>query len=396
MFDSLFDSYESYKESSITKRIIPLNQWNELLEKWNQSPYLSIQEIGKTFEGEPIHEFVWGKGPIKVAAWSQMHGDEATATMALADVFRYLTKSCAVHDALWENLHQHITFHCIPYLNKDGAKRWQRETALGIDMNRDAKTLNTPEAKILSDWADRIQPTFSFNLHDQNRLYSAGKSAFQTKIALLATAADEQNTWTPSRIRAGKLANYLSEKLIPYIGPHLAKWSDDYEPRAFGDTFQARGYGLILFEAGGMQWDIEKNYLRKLTACMLLDSLRLIATNEWEIQGMETYKSLPTNEKSIGDIKINRAPLTPDGNLRADLMFNLKETLKDGEIQFSWILEEIGDLSHLSGLTEINGENLTFNSVQKLELGKEYHNFYLKENESNIFNLSDFTQKLNK
>lgn len=396
MFDTLFDSYESYKESRITKRFIPLNLWNELLEKWRHSTYLKINEIGKTYEGEAIHEIIWGKGPIQIAAWSQMHGDEATATMALTDVYKFLTKSCQVDEKLWETLHENITFHCIPFLNKDGAKRWQRETALGIDMNRDARTLHTPEAKILSNWVDRIKPVFSFNLHDQNRLYSSGKSPYQTKIALLATAADEENTWTPSRIRAGKLANYLSEKLLPHIGQHLAKWSDDYEPRAFGDTFQARGYGLILFEAGGMQWDIEKQYLRKLTACMLLDSLRLIASNAWENQSLTTYSSLPTNEKSIGDIKIKKAPLTTDGNTRADLLFNLKETLNGQDIQYTWILEDIGDLSHIYGLTEINGENLTDNSVQKIELGKEYHNFTLKMNDDIVFQLSDFTQKLNK
>jgi hypothetical protein len=31
-----------------------------------------------------------GHGPTTVLLWSQMHGDESTATMALADIFAFL------------------------------------------------------------------------------------------------------------------------------------------------------------------------------------------------------------------------------------------------------------------------------------------------------------------
>lgn len=396
MFDFLFDSYDYYKEKRITKRIIPLSTWYSLLEEWEKSPEITINLLGKTYLGEPIHEIVWGKGPIKVAAWSQMHGDEATATMALTDLYNFLTTQKTLNPALWNTLYENITFHCIPFLNKDGAQKWQRETALGIDMNRDAKTQFTQEAKILSDWVDSIKPLFSFNLHDQNRLYSAGNSPYQTQIALLATAADDDNTYTESRMRAAKLANYLTQKLKPYVGNHLAKWSDEYEPRAFGDTFQKRGYGLILFEAGGLPFDLEKQYLRKLNACMLLDSLHLIATSAWKIEEINQYLALPTNEKKIADIKINNAPLTIDGTQRADLIFNIKETLIENEISFSWILEDIGDLSHIYGLTEINGAQLSIIGEILPQKEKEYHNFDLTDGHSLVFQLSHFTNKINK
>lgn len=397
MFDLIFKTYEHIKETTIQKRRINTEEWNTLLSKWSKSNYLEVNQIGKTYLGEAIYEIKWGKGPIKIAAWSQMHGDEATATMALCDIYTFLSKEKELKAEIWEILHQNITFYCIPNLNKDGAKLWQRETALGIDMNRDAQTLFSPEAKLLSDWVDQINPEYAFNLHDQNRLYSAGKSNYQTQIALLATAADEAASWTPSRIRAGKLANHLTKKLQAYIGNHLAKWNDEYEQRAFGDTFQKRGYGLILFEAGGMQWDLEKQYLRKITACMLLDSMYQIATKQVEKEDLEEYNKLPTNEKSIVDIKIKNAPISSDERIRADLIFNIKETaIGENTIDFSWTLEDIGDMSHVFGLTEINGTNLSLYKGTIVTKEKEYTEFILTKNQKIQFKLSDYTQKINK
>lgn len=397
MFDYLYNQYEKLKEDTVTQRRISRDVWKKLIQKWKESPYLEVTTIGESYLGDPIHEVKWGKGPIKIIAWSQMHGDEATATMALCDIYTILSKEKEIATKIWEILHHNITLFTIPQLNKDGAKLWQRETALGIDMNRDARTQHSPEAKLLSNWADQIKPDYAFNLHDQNRLYAAGKTPFQTQIALLATAADENSSWTSSRTRAAKLANHLTKKLKPYLKENLAKWSDEYEPRAFGDTFQARGYGLLLFEAGGMQWDLEKQYLRKITGCMILDSLYQIATKNIENETLEEYHSLPTNEKCLADIKITQAPITADGTIRSDLLFNIKETaIGETDIKYTWILEDIGDMSHYHSLTEINGSKLSLFDGFMVEKEKEYEEFILVQRKKIVFKLSDFTNKINK
>jgi len=396
MFDYLYTHYDQIKETLVNKRRIGENTWQELLLKWKKSSHLEVKKIGQSYLGEDIHEVKWGRGPIKIIAWSQMHGDEATATMALCDIYTFLSKSKELSEELWEILHQNITLYSIPQLNKDGAILWQRETALGIDMNRDARTQFTPEARLLSHWADQIKPDYAFNLHDQNRLYAAGQTNNQTQIALLATASNKQSSWTSSRTRAGKLANHLTKQLKPYLKDHLAKWSDEYEPRAFGDTFQERGYGLILFEAGGMQWDLEKQYLRKITSCMLLDSWYQIATNNLKNEHLEDYHALPTNEKCLVDIKITNAPLTSDGLIRGDLIFSIKETaLDETEIKYTWLLEDIGDMSHLFGLTEINGSNLSLNTGITVIKEKEYEEFILIKDKKIVFKLSDYTKKIN-
>ena len=397
MYQKLSAQYENFKESRITKRRFSESLWAELIKEWALNDTFEVSEIGKTYEGRPIHQIRYGNGPIQVCAWSQMHGDEATATKALADIFLFLTQKGDEFDTFREKLHQNISFFVIPRLNADGAARWTRETAVGIDMNRDAQRLLSPEAKILSDWADSIQPSFAFNLHDQNRLYSVGSTPHQTHIALLATTGDEHGTWTPSRIRAGKLANRMYKHIEGELANKIAKWSDEYNARAFGDTFQSRGYGLLLLESGGAGWDLEKHSLRKINACLLIDALYSIATDSWKTESMDLYQQLQTNERAIVDIKLKNAPINTDKTIRADIAINLKESIDlHGEISYAWIIEDIGDMSIYHGLTEIDASSFELESQETIEKEKIYTQLRFQQEEKIVFQLSDFTAKIQK
>ena len=397
MYHNLSARYENFKESRITKRQFSDSLWADLIKEWSLGDAFEVSEIGKTFEGRPIHQVRYGNGPIHVCAWSQMHGDEATATKALADIFLFLTQKGDEFDSFREKLHQNISFFVIPRLNADGAARWTRETAVGIDMNRDAQRLLSPEERVLSDWADSIQPTFAFNLHDQNRLYSVGSTPHQTHIAFLATTGDEHGTWTPSRIRAGKLANRMYKHIEGELENKIAKWSDEYNSRAFGDTFQSRGYGLLLLESGGAGWDLEKHSLRKINACLLLDALYSIATDSWKTESMDLYQQLQTNERAIVDIKLKNAPLNKDKSIHADIAINLKESIDlQGEISYTWIIEDIGDMSIYHGLTEIDASSFELESEQSIEKEKIYTQLRFRQGEKIIFQLSDYTAKIQK
>lgn len=391
MFTKAFKNYGSFRENRLTKRRFSATVWQELITEW--STHFAVRELGKTEEGRPIHEVKWGEGPIQVIAWSQMHGDEATATMALADIFRLLSTSGKPSEDFKQKLHQNITVRIIPRLNADGAERWQRETALGIDMNRDATKQNSIEARILSTWADEIKPAFAFNLHDQNRLYSVGNSAEQTHIAFLATTGDDAGTWTPSRLRAGQICQRMLRQIQPIIPGKIAKWTDEYESRAFGDTFSSRGYGLILLESGGAGWDLEKQSLRKLNACLLLDAFCAIADGSFASESIAEYEALPTNERAIVDIKITDAPLS--ATVRADVLFNLVETpMTDGNIHYSWVVENIGDMSPFYGLSEIDGKDLHLSPDSSISLGENYTELVLLKDGKPSFRLSDYTHKI--
>src|SRR5687768_62019 len=51
-----------------------------------------FERVGSSLEGRSINLISTGTGPFRVLLWSQMHGDEPTATAALFDVFDYLQK----------------------------------------------------------------------------------------------------------------------------------------------------------------------------------------------------------------------------------------------------------------------------------------------------------------
>lgn len=393
MYHFFFDNYVKYKENRIQKRRFDERTWQELIHDWSKASYLQVTKIGETFEKRAIHEVTFGQGPIQIIAWSQMHGDEATATMALCDIFNFLNSNYTSFAEIREILHQKLTIRFIPMLNADGAARWTRETALGIDMNRDAQQNYSPEAKLLSDWADRINPLFAFNLHDQNRLYSVGNTANQTHIAFLATAGDEAGTWTESRLRAGKLANRLTRLTQEKIPNKVAKWTDEFNVRAFGDTFQQRGYGLLLLESGGAGWDLEKQSLRQLNAAILLDAFYSIATGSYEQEDTETYEALSTNERQIYDIKLLNAPLEPTGKIRADVGINLKETAQGkNDIQYSWTIEEIGNLAYMHSLNTHDASEFEF--VQAIHLGEEITDLIFTKGGQTTFDLRTFTAKI--
>src|SRR3546814_16791724 len=88
-------------------------------------------------------------------------------------------------------------------MNPGGAARFQRRNAQGIDINRDARALVSPEARALHDLRERVKPAFGFNLHDQLVGYRAGDSDRGTAIALLAPAFNEARD--ANDIRAGAL-----------------------------------------------------------------------------------------------------------------------------------------------------------------------------------------------
>src|SRR5690606_1857738 len=51
---------------------------------------LQDEVAGESVEGRAIHHLTLGHGPLGVLLWSQMHGDEPTATSALIDLCQWL------------------------------------------------------------------------------------------------------------------------------------------------------------------------------------------------------------------------------------------------------------------------------------------------------------------
>src|SRR5690606_8729733 len=174
-----------------------------------------VEEIGRSAEGRPLRHVQWGEGETRVLMWSQMHGDESTATMALPDLFHFLG-SHPEHPIV-ARLRENTSLHFFPLVNPDGAARFQRRNAQGIDINRDARALATPEGRALKALRDRVEPEFGFNLHDQRPGYRAGDSDRGVAIALLAPPFDEERSINPVRQRAMEVAAVMRVALEPHI-----------------------------------------------------------------------------------------------------------------------------------------------------------------------------------
>ncbi len=99
--------------------------------------------------------------------------------------------------------------------------------------------------------------------------------------------------------------------LFPVI---LAKYSDDYEPRAFGDNFTKWGTGVVLLESGGWRGDREKQFLRKINYIAILSALNSIASDSYVNTDLSIYESIPQNEKFMMDFILRNLRLKRDGH----------------------------------------------------------------------------------
>ncbi|HWP81857.1 MAG TPA: M14 family zinc carboxypeptidase [Bacteroidota bacterium] len=342
----LFQSYDNYAQKQITSNRFRQYELIDWLRPFRDDGILDTEQVGTSAEGRPIHLYRFGNGPKKALLWSQMHGDEPTATMAILDMVRFF--SVAPNHPAAKAIRENLTLLMLPMLNPDGAERFQRRTVQMIDMNRDALALVTPEAKILKQVHQHYKPDFAFNLHDQDPRYTVGTTKKVTAIALLAPASDEAKTDTPSRLRAKHLAALFADVMAQFIPGHVAKYDDTFEPRAFGDNVQMWGSSTILVESGGWPNDPEKMFLRKLNFVGLIVSLYAIATGAYEQSDRLSYERLPYNMKLMCDLLIRNAQLSFSSTIpsvRVDIGINYEEELRGGDVVRVGKIVEIGDLS---------------------------------------------------
>jgi hypothetical protein len=310
--------------------------------------------IGRSILGRDIRAVTFGTGPVTVLLWSQMHGDEATATMALADIFRFLAE--AEENPLRERLRQALTIVFVPMLNPDGAELFQRENAAGVDVNRDGRRLATPEAQALKRIRDRVEPRFAFNLHDQSARTRVGRSGEQAAIALLAPAFDAERSYNEVRSRARLVAAEIATLLAPELRGRIAKYDDAFNPRAFGDLMQTWGASTVLIESGALPDDPQKQRLRALHIPAILGALDAIATRRYESADPAAYDSLPFNTGGASDLFIRGAQLVLPG--RPPLPVDVAVNYEDAVARMDGRIREVGDLEGAVAIDTLDATGL--------------------------------------
>ena len=324
---------------------------------------IPVNEVGRSVAGREIFQMEFGHGPLKVFMWSQMHGDEPTATSALIDLFHYLQKHR--RDTWVSAIEKRITLRAVPMLNPDGAELYQRRNLQFIDINRDARELSTPEGRLLKKLRDEWSPEIGFNLHNQYSRTSVGTSGLQATISLLAVASDMAGSDTAGRIRNKKLCAVIVEALAPFIYGHVGRYDDTFNPRAFGDLFSQWGTPTVLIETGELHGKSEMD-LVQLNFIAFAAALRSLADGSVEEANPAVYDALRYNTSGViysliirNATVVNRsqADQTRTTPFTADIAINEDAVMREGKPQLRASVQDVGDMYGFRGLEEIEAGN---------------------------------------
>lgn len=342
----VYYNYLNYKESALKSKRIRHTDITPLLGKLNKDLF-QIKCLGQSTENRDINLISFGKGKKKIFMWSQMHGDEPTATMGIFDLLNFLG-AYDYYNELRRKISENVTLYFLPMLNPDGAEVFDRRNSDSIDLNRDVVNPQTPEARILKDIMNELKADFAFNLHDQSPKYTAGETYKSAVISFLAPAPHYDKRTTKSREEAMRLISLLTLIINHYIPGHIAKYKDDFEPRAFGDYCQSLGTSTILIESGWWLGDPEKQFVRKMNFLLLASAIKSIAEGTYKKLTTEIYDQLPFNEELLYDIILRRVHIQKlSGNLTIDIALTKND---NGD----YVIEDIGDLSKFYGHSEHN------------------------------------------
>nr|WP_156274312.1 M14 metallopeptidase family protein [Christiangramia aestuarii] len=386
--EELFENYPDFKEDKITERRIKHELIISLIEDLKAEAELEIMKVGESIEGRSLNLISLGNGDTDVFLWSQMHGDESTATMAIFDILNFFNSD--EFEAEKKEMLSNLRIHFLPMLNPDGAEKFTRRNSLGIDVNRDALRLQSPEAKTLKRVRDSLEADFGFNLHDQSKYYNAERTEKPATISFLSPAYNYEKDINKVRGNAMKVIVKMNQVLQQFAPGQVGRYNDDFEPRAFGDNIQKWGTSTILIESGGYPDDPEKQEIRKLNFVSIITALHSIATGNFKDSGISEYEKIPNNDRMLFDLKLTGLGYDLNGKTYTlDLGINQFENDLKGNLDFyySGRIVDQGDLSTSFAYEELDASGL------KLEFGKIYPDMVNSKEELDKLDTSDLLKK---
>lgn len=297
----------------------PWSQWEKRME--SASADWTRELLGTSEEGRPLWAFTLGDGPISRLAWAQMHGNEPTATRALLHIMSE-TKRLPNGES-W-------TF--FPLVNPDGADRFTRVNAQGVDINRDAEERTSREAKVLWDWIQHHQPKVAYNLHDQRSWFGLPNSNRPATFSVLAARANPEGMTTPAFLAAQGAAGDLAHIFHDLSHLPTTTFDNSFYPGAFGENVQASGIPVVLVETGSHF----SGYNRTQQVAWLAEGL----LRHWTFpqDRVAGYQSLEQAQPGHFDVVLTSAdPLDP-----TDWAFIASERMEDGMSVLFWELVAVG------------------------------------------------------
>ncbi|RZJ33785.1 MAG: DUF2817 domain-containing protein [Flavobacterium sp.] len=336
-----------------------------------------VEVIGESVNGNPIPMLKIGTGPKRILAWSQMHGNESTTTKAVFDLMNFL----ASDDPDAAAIRSSITLYLVPMLNPDGAEKYTRENANGIDLNRDFLNLTQPESNALMRTFEEVRPDFCFNLHDQRTIYGAGHSGKPATVSFLSPSFDENRSLNTSRTIAMEIIAEMNDSLQQIIPGMVARFDDSFNRNCVGDTFQQGGSATILFEAGHFPGDYQRELTRQCLFIALCTALRFIGGKEISGQRTDDYLNIPQNKIVFYDFVYRNVKINYDNK---DIITNFaahydEELIHGNEIRFNAIISEIGIANGIFGHRETDAAGARYlNGAAQFPVSGEKANFTLE------------------
>ena len=321
---------------------------------------IKVEEVGRSGGGREIYQAEFGRGPLKIFMWSQMHGDEPTATSALIDMLAYFQTH---RDLDWvKSIEQTVTIRAVPMLNPDGAEMYKRRNLQNIDINRDALDLKTPEAQLLKRLRDNWNPAIGFNLHNQQELTTVGRTPKQAAISLLVVYGDAAKTTNFGQERNQRIASAMTIALQNFIPGHIGRYGDEWTPTAFGDNFSAWGTPTILVETGAL-YGRNEMYLVKMNFIAFVTAIRSVVTGSEKTQDPNVYLNLPNNGSGgLAHFVFRRANIiSSSGTTISDI--SAVTARRRATFTAPNTIRSIGLLDSVSGLEEYDASG--FNVVQR-------------------------------
>ena len=322
-----------------------------------------VEKVGESVERRGLNLVQAGTGPFRVLLWSQMHGDEPTATAALFDVFEYLRRHR--NDPPVQRILSALSLYVLPMLNPDGAERFQRRNAQGIDINRDALRLQTPEGQTLKAVRDRFNPRIGFNLHNQGWRTSVGKPPKPASISLLSVAFDEARSGSDGRTLTKKVCAVIRDALEPFASGQIGRYDDEFEERAFGDNITLWGTPVVLIETGPWPAAEPDPALVRLNFVAILSALDALATGAVNRASTDKYDSLPVNEAGELFLLVKNASVITGGGVPpfiADIGImatrRVRDVAGDRRLEVVSVIDDLGDLRTLGALRTIDATGL--------------------------------------
>ena len=156
----------------------------------------------------------------------------------------------------------------------------------------------------------------------------------------------------------------MTTSLQTFIPGHIARYSDEWTPNAFGDNFSAWGTPTILIETGALHGKDEM-FLVKMNFVAFMTALNSLASGSERTFDTSSYSSLPENGSgNLYNIIFRRANIVGRSAdiIVSDIAINTER--RRASFPALNMIRRIGDLANSHGLEEYDVSS--FNVVQRL------------------------------